>query len=104
VCYQNVNLRKGQRVILRIFAANRDPERFPDPNRLDVTRRFAGQIALGAGPHSCVGANLIRMGADAITRPLLRRVAVATLIQPVAWRGGAIFRSPASLWVSLQPG
>lgn len=104
VALDGVDLRKGQRVILRIFAANRDPERFPDPNRLDINRRVTGQIALGAGPHSCVGANLIRMGAAAITRPLLQRAGVATLTQPVTWRGGAIFRSPSSLWVSLKGG
>lgn len=95
-------VRKGERVILRIVAANRDSERFADANRLDITRRGAGHLTLGAGPHSCVGASLIRMGAIEITHPLLKRFSSAHLTQPVEWQGGSGFRSPRSLWVHLR--
>jgi cytochrome P450 len=64
------SIRKGERIILRIVAANRDPERFSDPHRVDITRRDGGHFTLGAGPHSCVGAGLIRMAATTITHPL----------------------------------
>ena len=94
-------IRKGERIILRIFAANRDPERFSRPNHLDITRRDGGHLALGAGPHSCVGASLIRMAATMITHPLLQRFASANPVRPVAWQGGSGFRSPKSLWVCL---
>jgi cytochrome P450 len=95
-------IRKGERLVLRIIAANRDPERFPNPNHVDITRRGTGQLALGAGPHSCVGAGLIRMAAIAITGPLLQRFAEASLTQAVEWEGGSGFLSPTSLWTSLR--
>ena len=62
-----VHLNKGDRVILRITAANRDPERFPCPADLDWVRHGTGHLSLGAGPHSCVGASLIRMAVVTIT-------------------------------------
>jgi cytochrome P450 len=91
----------GQRVILRIFAANRDPERFPQASQLDVARG-AGHLTLGAGSHSCVGASLVRMAAVTVTLPLLERFAAASLSQSPAWQGGPVFRWPSSLWASLR--
>jgi cytochrome P450 len=95
------SIRKGERIILRIVAANRDPERFPDPHRVDITRRDGGHFTLGAGPHSCVAAGLIRMVATTLTHPLLQRFRSASLALPVHWQGGSGFRSPSSLWVSF---
>jgi cytochrome P450 len=95
-------VRKGERLILRIFAANRDPERFSQPNRLDVTRIEAGHLTLGAGAHACAGAQLIRTAAIAITRPLITIFAAAKLDQPVEWLGGAGFRAPIALHVTLH--
>jgi cytochrome P450 len=94
-------VRKGERIILRIVAANRDPERFSHPNQVDVARRDAGHLTLGAGPHACVAANLIRMAAIAITHPLVQGFASANPERPVDWQGGSGFRSPKSLWVCL---
>jgi cytochrome P450 len=94
-------IRSGERVILRIIAANRDPERFSHPNQVDLARRNAGHLSLGAGPHACVAANLIRMAAIAITWPLVQMVASANLSCPIDWQGGSGFRSPRSLWVHL---
>jgi cytochrome P450 len=101
VAFNGSLIRQGERVVLRIIAANRDAERFLNANEVDITRRGAGHLTLGAGPHSCVGASLIRMGAVAITHPLLKRFAAAHLTQPADWRGGSVFRSPWSVWVSL---
>jgi cytochrome P450 len=94
---------KGEQIILRIIAGNRDPERFSHPHQVDVTRGDAGHFTLGAGPHSCVAAGLIRMAAITITRPLLQRFAPPTPARPVEWQGGSGFRFPRSLWVSLAP-
>jgi hypothetical protein len=95
-------IRKGERIILRIIAANRDPEHFSNPDRVDVTHGGIGQLTLGAGPHSCVGASLVRMAAVTISRPLLERFARVNLVGSVEWHGGSGFRSPASLVVSLE--
>jgi hypothetical protein len=96
------HIRTGERIILRIVAANRDPERFSNPNQVDVEQGGTGQLTLGAGPHACVGASLIRMAAVTISRPLVERFASVNLARPVEWQGGSGFRSPASLVVSLE--
>src|SRR5258708_15826017 len=90
-------IRRGERIILRIIAANRDPERFSHPNQVDVTRRDAGHLTLGAGAHACVAASLIRMAAIAITHPLMQRFASVNPARPVDWQGGSVFRFPKSL-------
>ena len=99
-----VSIRGGDRVYLRIFAANHDPARFGDPETLNCARRDTGHFAFGAGGHACVAANLIRTSAVAMTLPLLARFASVQLARPVEWRGGATMRMPASLWVSLGRG
>jgi cytochrome P450 len=68
----------GQRVpaeaVLRLDlgAANRDPARFPDPDRFDVTRQHAGALAFGHGAHSCIGAGLTRMQTPIVVGALLQ--------------------------------
>ncbi len=95
------NIKKGERVALRILAANKDPERFSHPTQMDVTRRNTSHLTLGAGLHSCVGASLVRMVAVTMTRPLIKRFAHAEITGTFEWRGGPVFRAPASLPVQL---
>jgi cytochrome P450 len=97
------SIRKGEQIILRIIAGNRDPERFSHPHQVDVTRGDAGHFTLGSGSHSCVAAGLIRMAATTITRPLLQRFTPPTSARPIDWQGGSGFRFPRSLWVCLHP-
>ncbi len=66
-------VRKGQLVYLMFAAANRDPARFPDPDRLDVRRRPDVHLAFGHGPHVCLGAALARMEAHVAFTALLGR-------------------------------
>jgi cytochrome P450 len=95
-------IRQGDRLILRIIAANHDSSRFTQPNELDVCRRGTGHLTLGAGPHACVGASLLRMAFIAILRPLVGLFASAGLTAPVIWHGGSGFRSPKHLPVLLR--
>ena len=94
-----LTIRAGERVVLGIFAANRDPARFAQPNQVEAIRRDGGHLTLGAGAHACVAANLIRTIAIAVTLPLVQRFAGAVLGRPVDWQGGSGFRYPKSMWV-----
>jgi cytochrome P450 len=91
---------KGDRVALMLAAANRDPEQFPEPDRLNFRRGPICHLALGAGKHACVGARLVRAASAAATAVFLETYAGARLDQPVEWRGGFAICAPASLLVS----
>jgi cytochrome P450 len=97
-----VKIARGQSVLLKVSSANRDPEQFPDPNALDIGRRGTGHLGLGGGPHSCIGALLVRMAAISAIRVFADRLDGAELIDPVVWRRGSVHSSPHSLRVRFQ--
>ncbi|HLU56448.1 MAG TPA: cytochrome P450 [Pseudonocardia sp.] len=68
-------LHEGDKVALFYWAANRDPERFPDPDAFDVRRSPNPHVGFGgAGPHFCLGAHLARREMTVMFRELLTRV------------------------------
>jgi cytochrome P450 len=97
-----VTIAKGDRVLLMLASANRDPEQFPQPNRLDVSRPIAAQVALGMGRNSCVGAMLIRMAATVATRALVETFAEGEVAGPVEWHEGSGFCFPVAVRVWLR--
>jgi cytochrome P450 len=91
----------GERILLWVDAANRDPEQFPDPELLDVGRRASGQLTLGAAGHACVGGPLLRAAAAVTTSVWVQELAGVRLCGPVEWRGGGGFRWAERLVVAF---
>ena len=74
---RGVPIRAGERVVVWFAAANRDPEVFPDPHRLDLTRKRDVHAAFGrGGPHFCLGAHLARLEMAMLFEQLLPRLRV----------------------------
>ncbi|WP_033352044.1 cytochrome P450 family protein [Kitasatospora aureofaciens] len=67
-------LREGELVYLFLAATNRDPERFADPERLDLTRPDSRHLSFGHGPHFCLGGPLAKLQAEAAIGTLVRRL------------------------------
>jgi cytochrome P450 len=95
-------IRKGQAVIAVMGAANRDPDRFPDPDRLDIARDDNRHLAFAWGPHFCFGAPLARLEGEIAFTTLLRRMPELAL-EPalLAWRENLGFRGLVSLPVTF---
>ncbi|MFJ9816366.1 cytochrome P450 [Streptomyces sp. NPDC101151] len=73
VTIAGVTVPAGETVWVSLSAANRDPARFTDPDRLDLTRDASGHLALGHGIHYCVGAPLARAETEIALAALLER-------------------------------
>lgn len=78
-----VTVRAGEGLLLSLPGANRDPERFPDPDTLDVTRDAAHHVAFGFGVHQCLGQPLARVELAVVLETVLRRVPTLRLAAPV---------------------
>lgn len=96
-----VTIQRGERVILMLAAANRDPAKFPEPDRLEIGRSAAGHLAFGVGTHACAGAPLVRMAASVATAVLVSHLGPAEVIE-VQWRDGFAIRGPRSLKIVVQ--
>jgi cytochrome P450 len=95
-------IRAGDRIIIFIAAANRDPAAFADPDRLDVRRSDLG-LAFGAGPHFCVGSALARLTGEETVGAWLRRFPDARPTGSGAvWLTGKGYRALASLTVATN--
>ncbi len=87
VAEENVRLRgktirQGDIVLAFLAAANRDPDQFDDPDRLDITRSHLHHVAFGHGPHFCVGAQLASLEARITVETLLARFPKMELESP----------------------
>jgi cytochrome P450 len=84
---------KGAVVSAVLGAANRDPARFPDPDRLDVARRDNPHLAFGSGGRFCLGAPLARLEGQIAIGTLLSTLPNLELAaQPPAWRSSTVTR------------
>ena len=95
-------IQKRQAVIAIMAAANRDPERFPDPDKFDITRKDNRHLAFGYAAHFCFGAPLARVEGQVVFEALLRRLTDITLdAAPIEWRSNLGLRGLKSLKVKF---
>jgi cytochrome P450 len=94
-------LRRGQQLVLVLAAANRDPEQFEDPDRLDVTRADVRHLAFGHGLHFCLGAQLARLEGTLALEALVTRFPAMRLAGPIQWGDNTVLRGPRSLPLAL---
>ena len=96
------NIRKRQAVIAVMGAANRDPERFPEPDRLDICRQENRHVAFAWGAHFCFGAPLARIEGQTAFEAILRRMpGVQLATEQVTWRENLGLRGLIALPVTF---
>lgn len=89
---------QGTQLLPLIAAANRDPEVFADPDRLDIDRSDNRHVSFGGGMHLCLGAPLARIEAqEAIGRLVQRFPMLSLATDDIEWRATSTLRGPARL-------
>lgn len=98
------SIRKRDAVMAVMAAANRDPAQFPDPDRLDLTRKNNRHLAFGWAAHYCFGAPLARIEGEIAFTTLLRRLKnLALAPQQLIWRNNLGLRGLTALHVTFEP-
>jgi cytochrome P450 len=103
VRFGDVVVRAGDPVLPALHAANRDPEVFADPERIDLARSPNPHLAFGHGPHHCIGAQLARLELQEALKAILARfpeMRFADGREGVKWEYGVIVRGPSLLRVT----
>jgi cytochrome P450 len=100
------SIRKRQAVIAVMGAGNRDPERFPEPDRLDLERKDNRHLAFGWAAHFCFGAALARLEGQIAFRLLLDRLQDLKMVTaaPLVWRHNLGLRGLTALPVTFNAG
>jgi cytochrome P450 len=94
---------KGAPIYFMYGAANRDPEKFRDPNKFDLERDEKESLGWGAGIHVCFGGQLARLEVNTAVEAFLRRVENPRLVvDPPPYRPSQVFRGPLHLEIDID--
>lgn len=97
-------IRQGDMMFVALSSANRDADKFDEPNTFDITRKINDHIAFGKGVHYCLGAPLARLEGEIAIQDLLHKlpkIQLNTKIDLLEWRTGMIIRGLKTLPISF---
>ena len=100
--YMGCPMKAGERVLMNFPGANRDPEVFPDADKVILDRQQNWHLAFGAGIHRCAGSNLARMELRVAVEEWLARIPEFEVVEggQVTWAGGQV-RGPRTIPVKV---
>jgi cytochrome P450 len=102
VAISGVRLLEGQKILMFLGAANRDPRQWERPHEYDIERRAVGHVGLGAGVHMCVGQGLARLEAECVLSVLAQKVKRIDLDGPPLRRLNNTLRGFAKLPLRIE--
>ena len=99
--FRGKRLRAGQRVMILVGAANRDPKVFAKPNVLDISREEKSHLSFGRGIHYCLGSPLALLESRIAFAGLLERFPSIRLLAEPVYRDQMVLRGVESLWIEV---
>jgi cytochrome P450 len=93
---------EGEKILMFLAAANRDPRRWDNPDHYDVTRRTSGHVGYGSGIHMCVGQLVARLEGEAVLAALAKRVSTIEITGPLQRRFNNTLRGLESLPITVR--
>jgi len=98
-----IGIDEGEKVLMFLGAANRDPRHWERPDDYDIGRRTIGHVGFGSGIHQCVGQILARLEGECVLSALARKVKAIEITGPIRRRYNNTLRALASLPVTVRP-
>ena len=99
--FRGKSLRAGQRVMILVGAANRDPKVFAQPEVLDISREEKSHLSFGRGIHYCLGSPLALLESRIAFAGLLERFPSIRLLADPVYRDQMVLRGVESLWIEV---
>jgi cytochrome P450 len=102
IAVAGVTIPRGDRAVVALGSANRDPAVYTDPDRFEVTRDEAKHVSFGGGPHFCLGAALGRLEGQLAIETVVRRLPrLRVAADRLDWRPLPVFRGLKALSVEF---
>jgi hypothetical protein len=98
-----MHIAEGEKVLMLLGAANRDPRRWDNPDDYDIARRTSGHVGFGGGIHMCVGQLVARLEGEVLLAALARKVATIEITGPIERRYNNTLRGLIRLPITLTP-